>query len=764
VVAKKTEVPWYWNLADELRSQRVSGDWFLRLVREAKARGFIQSWKDVSALARVDERAAELLDPPVVVDFLLALYSHSGLRRVLDPWAGIGITLWGLDDAGLVQTGVGIEINPDVHDLARELNPSARIRWVNDNAAIALPALPSDFDLVVGSPPMGLPPTTLLTSGTELRSSATFTMLVQASRQLGAEGQMAVILPESFFAEQAAPIHEALARGSVWPSASFALPARAFRTTVSTSVVVFERREPEALFVAELDPSVEIGALVSNFRDRRGSKVPQLGQLVARREFRTWKGYTRDLEILRLATEGGLRPMPLTQVCTAIRRARSDGTFVESPTSVYLPNIGTSRAATSVDELTVKPHNVLELEIDPSIADPSYVAGFFNSTLGRLVRDQWSKGTTIQHITLASARHATLYLPPSLEIQRRAVEVDRSLRELRRGVDALQRRVWEIPAAVGPVEQELRRLTEGDGLDRWMESLPFPLASILWQYHGADTAEGRCNFLVNFFEAATLFLVDLHWSALHEQMPIGSAGEGSESTRQFVTFERGSIGIWATLLAHLAKTARRQLSDQAPLALDLYRVRDLARLQGITDKSLTRALKEEAAQFRIDWVAHTAPASEGVWEQRLSLAEDTLTRIRGAIGEAFDGWRLVRTGAGRRRNGVVTTSTEDLTGSRTPFRRMQADLRELPEEGRLYMLEEGSTLPLELGPLVQLRRAPEAVEDACYFYDRIEGASVKFISYHYPHEPALLTADPSVVAMIRELEATRSLESVLVDG
>ena len=174
MVPKKNEVPWYWNLADELRSHRIGGDWFLGLVREAKARGLIHSWRDVSALARVDERAAELLDPPVVVDFIVALYSDSAPGRVLDPWAGMGITLWGLDEAGLVETGVGIEINPDVHELARELNPSARMQWLNDSAVAALPTLSSDFDLVVGSPPMGLPLTTLLTSGTEVRSSATY--------------------------------------------------------------------------------------------------------------------------------------------------------------------------------------------------------------------------------------------------------------------------------------------------------------------------------------------------------------------------------------------------------------------------------------------------------------------------------------------------------------------------------------------------------------------------------------------------------------
>ncbi len=351
----RTEAAWYWKLAEEFRDRLPRTAWPLELLREAKARGLIHSWRDVSALAELDERAAELLDPPVVVDFVVALLSDGGQRKVIDPWAGLGITLWALDEAGVIKSGVGIEVNQETHRLARELNPSDRMTWINANAAVALPTLQDDSDVVVGSPPMGLPATTLLTGATEIRASATLTMLVQASHHIGHDGTMAVILPESFFSEQAQPIRDALAKGRVWPTASFALPARAFRTTIPTSVVVFERRESESLFVAELDPSVDVAALVSNFRNWRTSKVPQLGRLVPRGQFRAWRGYVNSLEIERLAAESGLRPIALRDICSAVRRARSDGTFPDSASSVYLPNVGMSNATTSTDELSVKP-------------------------------------------------------------------------------------------------------------------------------------------------------------------------------------------------------------------------------------------------------------------------------------------------------------------------------------------------------------------------------------------------------------------------
>jgi len=167
---------------------------------------------------------------------------------------------------------------------------------------------------------------------------------------------------------------------------------------------------------------------------------------------------------------------------------------------------------------------------------------------------------------------------------------------------------------------------------------------------------------------------------------------------------------------------------------------------------VTRSLKDEAAAYRINWIAHTAPVNVAEWRQRLSLAEETLARIREGLGNAFEGWDLVRPGPGRRRNGIVTTRLEFVMGSRTLFRQGEADLRELPDEGDLYMLEQDASLPLPLAPLVSLRRSPETVEDACYFYDRLEGGSVRWISYHYAAQSEVFAADDSVVSMIQELD------------
>jgi len=288
-------------------------------------------------------------------------------------------------------------------------------------------------------------------------------------------------------------------------------------------------------------------------------------------------------------------------------------------------------------------------------------------------------------------------------------------------------------------------------MDRWIESLPFPLASILWRYQAEANAERRCAYLVHLFEGTVVFLVDLHVSALHRDPKV--MAEVSHRASVEVSYSRSSIGIWVDLLARLAKRARELIATDSALASELYRVGDPGRLEAIARKPLIVALMDEAAAYRRDWFGHPAVVGESEWERRLSQAEGTLARVRSGLGDAFIGWELVRAGQGANRGGVITTSIERLTGSRSLFRKGRVGLREWPEEGQLYMLEEGASLPLRLSPLFTLQRSPESVEDACYFYDRLQDGGVRWISYHFEQQPEVIRPNAEVVQLIGELNS-----------
>lgn len=742
----------FWRLADELRGS-IDGRSSLSVVREAASRGLLPTWRDQADLA-AEAGISEAADPTVVPDFLLALTDGDSPRRVLDPWTGLGITVAALEAAGRVASGTAIELNQDVYEVIMALRAGSRVDWLLGDAARLLPTLGPEFDLIVGSAPVNLPRARLEIDpdGVSLIASKSYTMLVQAARLLAPHGELAVVLPESFFGPKHLSVRDALEALGVYPSASLALPARGFASSIAMSLVLFSHEPHGDLFLAELDPSADPRPIVANLRARQAGRLPQLGVLVATSQFLSWRSTLLKVEVATLARAMGLRPTPLADLCTAMHTPRREGEpFDPSPDAVYLPSIGMSPAVTSLDVLTIKPQNYLQLVVRRDLVEPEYLAGFFNSLLGRKIREQSTTGTTIAHLTLAGLRVASAYLPPHIGLQVTAVQVERSLGELQQAISGLRRRLWAQPLQAGRVGAELRTLLVGDGLDQWRESLPFPLASVLDRYGAEEDPERKSRYLVNFFEATALTLVDIHLSAFQQD-----AHEFIEASRRqagAASYSRGSIGIWTDLLARLAKRTRTLISDNPSLVLELFRVSSIDRLEAVSHKAVVAALKDEGAVYRNNWIGHGPIATDSEWQRRLSDAEATLTRIRGALGDAFVGWEILRAGQGGNRGGVITTSVERLTGSHRTFRKARVALREWPEEGALYMVELGATLPLRLAPLLSLQRGPASVEDACYFYDRLEGDAVRWVSYHFEDRPELVKADATVVGLIAELNS-----------
>lgn len=740
------------RLADELRGS-IDGRSPLSVLRAAATSGLWPTWREQAELA-AEAGISEAADPTVVPDFLIALTEGDTPRRVLDPWTGLGITVAALEAEGRVASGTAIEISQDVYEVIMAMRAGSRVDWLLGDAARLLPTLGSDFDLIVGSAPVNLPRARLEEGpdGVSLTASKSYTMLVQAAGLLAPQGQLAVVLPESFFGPRHLSVHDALEALGVYPSASLALPARGFAASIAMSLVLFSRERHGDLFLAELDSSADPRPIVANLRARRAGRLPQLGVLAAIDEFVSWRSTLLGIEVGTLARTMGLRPAPLADLCTAMHSPRREGEpFDPSPDAVYVPSIGMSAAVTSLDALTIKPQNYLQLLVRRDLVEPEYLAGFFNSSLGRKIREQSTTGTTIAHLTLAGLRAASAYLPPHVGLQMTAVQVERSLGELQQAISGLRRRLWAQPLQAGRVAAELRTLLVGDGLDQWRESLPFPLASVLVRYDAEEDAERKCRYLVNFFEATALTLVDLHLSAFQQDArELVEASRGESGT---ASYSRGSIGIWTDLLARLAKRTRTLVSKDPSLVLELFRVSSIDRLEAVSHKAVVAALKDEAATYRNNWVGHGPVATHAEWQRRLSAAEATLARIRGAIGDAFVGWELMRAGQGGNRGGVITTSVERLTGSQRAFRKTRVELREWPEEGALYMVELGATLPLRLAPLLTLQHGPASAEDACYFYDRLEGEGVRWVSYHFEDRPDFVKADASVVGLIAELNA-----------
>jgi hypothetical protein len=738
-----------WRLSNELRGT-LDGSNPLHIARRAVLEGLAPTWRDQAVLAQ-EVGVAEAADPAVVADFLLAYTKGMPPLRVLDPWAGFGITMAALDEAKRLRPSVAIEINQDVYSVVMAMRSTDRIEWLLGDSRVVLGQPRDPFDLVVGSPPTGMHKVEVHVGERTLRVSETYVMVAQAASQIDTAGELAIVLPESFMHESRGAVRELLAEAGAYPKALLALPRRGFPSSIAMSLVLFDREPHEDLFVAELQPSTDLPALVANMRARRTARLPALGRVVAPSAFRSWAGLVLGEEINRQARAMGLVPVPFADLCRSIQAIRPNQEGEASfANAVYMPSVGFGPVSTSTDQLHAKVEPYLRLEVNEDRADAEYVAAFLNTSLGRAVRQGLASGV-IPRVSLSAIESGTAFLPPTRDHQRSTMALDRRLRELDQAVASLRRRLWEDPLHARTVGAELRSLVEGEGLDRWRDALPFPLASVLWRYDAEDDPEAKCRYLVHFFEALTLLLVDIHWSGLQQEP--GALGDARRSGGPAEPYARASIGAWSDLLARLAKRTRALVGQDRALASEVFRVSDLERLERVASVALTSTIKDEAATYRNNWIGHSARVRDDEWRRRLALAEETLAKIRGGLGDAFEGWELIRAGRGGNHGGVISLSIERVTGPQRAFRRSTVELQEWPIEGRLYMLEAGATAALALSPLLALKRGPASTEDACYFFDRLEGDSVRWVSFHFEGDPEVRDNAPDVHALIAELNA-----------
>lgn len=87
------------------------------------------------------------------------------------------------------------------------------------------------------------------------------------------------------------------------------------------------------------------------------------------------------------------------------------------------------------------------------------------------------------------------------------------------------------------------------------------------------------------------------------------------------------------------------------------------------------------------------------------------------------------------------------------FRRQQIKLTEALDTARLYLLNDGNVRALKLLPFIRVL-AGKTGQEACYFYNRLEGAEVRWASYHFHADPDLLLPDDAMTALLATLQGS----------
>ena len=313
------------------------------------------------------------------------------------------------------------------------------------------------------------------------------------------------------------------------------------------------------------------------------------------------------------------------------------------------------------------------------------------------------------------------------------------------------------------VGKQVERLNHDDGVERWIETLPFPLASILWRYHASEELHLKHDYLLDAFEALAEFLATVMLSAFRNDEThfkerkaywLGVDDGYGEALKQ------SSFGTWSKIAERLAKDTRRMLSSQKrDQCLELYRARTTTWVTAISSKQIYRAL-DQANVYRNEWKGHTSTTEDQtLLQRRIRKLEDQLSIIRNGIGYELGRVHLLKPINMRYQEGVFSNRVRRLKGSRTYFKQTTVETTVPMEDDRLHILEEGASRPLTLLPFFKMMPSPRSEQNACYFYNRMaDGRKVRWLSYHFDssdeEEKAPVLDSPEVVDVLNEIMST----------
>lgn len=532
------------------------------------------------------------------------------------------------------------------------------------------------------------------------------------------------------------------------------LPGGSFsHTGTHTYLTIFERGEQKEVFVAQFaSNSRHQETIINNFKNHQTGHQAALGRMCALGSFRGFPALAAQERLTRLSRATGWPKYPAPAVLKSIQTA---GNLTNSAPHLancfWLRTIGHPTAALDVSDFPKRSSRfAVRVQTDPTKADARYLVHWFNqSDVGKMTLASVAAGG-LARLHLDALMEAELCLPPLSE-QQKILEGNEHLARLIAETAELKTALWSSTQKSEMVLERIQAINKEDRYDDWLETLPFPLASILWRHRaGSGSARERYEVLLHFFEATAAFLATIHLSAFMDDDKLWSqeapALRRALSARN-LSLEMATFGAWRVTLEYLAKRCRALLTGPATsleIGTRIYGTANIRSIAMISNTEIVTVL-QQANKIRNNSNAHGGAMGEDEARRIESELVEMVQKVRGAFGRGWLNYELIQPAESRYKEGVHHYRAKRLVGTRSaPFETVKRTSIQPMESDRLYLFDAMSQTAMILRPLVQVRPSPEQKSTACFIFSRRESSGDRFVSYHFEEESSLTDSLPEV--------------------
>lgn len=708
------------------------------------------------------------ISPPGITNFIAELAAEGKPTSVLDPMCGYGSMLRTVAERTQATTVHGVEVNVDAAKIADRVVGHLGAVLAGD-VFTGSPPPSNAYDLIVAEPPFLsklLIPYQFNRDGLTLESRhGDEAAVCLACSHLTDSGRVIMLVRATMlWSNRSRLVREAIKSLGCAVRICIRLPRGSLpKTGIEPYIILIERGQQDQVFVGEYtDDHDHQRVLLENLRAHRAGKQPAQGRLCEWEDFRGYRALDDAETAAVVAHAVGYEAVPMRELVLETRRTsrRNFERLEHQPNCVYLPCVGRGEATTSQEDLSEKLKDYVQLRIDPNLAEARFVVQSING-LFRMVLDGIRTGTVVDRIRVDDLLTTDFYLPP-LDTQKKIIAAVQRISVIRAEADELESALWvkanEVDALVRQVEtinkNKENSQNEEDRLVAWMDTLPFPVASILWRSRSvAGTTRERYEILIHFFEALAEFLATVHLSAFASDRNTWlehAKGLQKALSKQNLTLERASFGTWKCVVEYLGSRCRKLMNTASEACETLYRTRNPHVLSMLTSAEMLQIL-QSANQIRNTWQGHAGAIGERKAEEVHDELLDLVQKCRGVMGRTWSNYELVRPSDCRFRGGMYHYKVQRIMGTRTPFEMVERKSIEGLEDSALYLLDANGDRGLRLLPFVRMLQSPRTEANACYFFSRRQGDGFRYVSYHHAEDSDLTDQFPDTSEMLLRL-------------
>ena len=504
----------------------------------------------------------------------------------------------------------------------------------------------------------------------------------------------------------------------------------------------FKAAEMDATHVADIVRSITTGSGsdVWRMRTTEALATPQASipapRAVAERE-----------SLNRHARQIGDALVRLSDLAEKIVFGRRGGTFEEAPNAIYLPLLGTGRVATSAATLTARTENYVQVVLDGEKARAPYVAGFLDSDRGRQMRQALISGV-LPRIRRPAFDALVVILPP-LARQLETLNLDTQLTDGISSLTELRTKLWS--GELDPAELSVRLPAQREQeFSEFIESLPYPIATILWRYRTARTDADGIDHLVNFFEALAQSYCAILLSIAERDQPWFQRLMSGLNIRQLKT---PTFGTWVSLAQRLVPELDRLFkgSDEERRRATLLFGDDPVFARRLLSPKLLELLSE--AKNARNERAHGGIRTAETNARALGVLQRLLGTFRATQGATWSSIRFFRPAKCSIKRSLHSYDAVLLSGSRTPFSSVVIQTHVPLQTDEIYV-QWPLVEPVLLVPVLRLQS--DDGTETCHFFSRIVGEQARFVSYHSTNSPMYDKPDADVIAYVQRIDRLSS--------